>query len=402
MDITLLAVLVLSGSAAVGAYAIAGYPAILGLLGLTRRMRPFATPSDVDDWPTVTVSLPAYNEAHQIRDVLEHLVALDYPSDRIQILVISDCSSDGTDAIVAEFEERGVELIRLEERSGKTAAENAAIPHIRGRVVVNTDSSIRIPPGSIKPLVAPLTDPEVGVASGRDISVSRSAEAVNPGESRYVGYEMWVRNLETATFGIIGASGCLYAIRADLHEDPVPEALSRDFTAALRARAHGCRAVSVPEAICFVPRTGSLRREYRRKVRTMTRGMQTLLFNRTLLNPLAYPAFSWMLVSHKVARWLLPWFGFASVAALAGLSWSLPWARWLFASTAVGIGLGGVGWMLAGRMDLPRPLKLPAFLLASNIAAMHALLRVLAGKGDPIWEPTRREEDAGSAGVTAH
>jgi len=391
MDLYTAGLVVLVGSGAVAVYTLAGYPAVLGLLRLGRRPRHLPRPSDVDAWPTVTISLPVYNEAHQIRDTLEHLVSLDYPRDRLQILVISDCSSDGTDEIVETFQGKGVELVRLPERSGKTAAENAATPHIRGNVVVNTDASIRIPADSLKPLLAPFVDPTIGVASGRDISVSRTEEDVNPGESGYVGYEMWVRELETATFGIVGASGCFYAIRAGLHADPVPPSLSRDFTAALRAREHGYRAVSVPRAVCFVPRTGSLGREYRRKVRTMTRGMQTLLSKRFLLNPLRHPAFAWMLFSHKVARWLLPWFEAAALAALAVLSFTTTWAPWLLAPSAVLLGLGLAGWWLADRLELPRPLELPAYLLASNVAAMHALIRVLAGEGDPIWEPTRRE-----------
>src|SRR5437879_13251472 len=138
---------------------------------------------------------------------------------------------------------------------------------------------------------------------------------------------MGVRDLETGLRGgggggggIVGASGCLYAIRAGLHREFVPENLSRDFAAALIARRHGLRAVSVPEAVCFVPRGASLRQEYRRKVRTMARGLRTLWALRALLNPLRYGLFAWMLWSHKLCRWLVPWAALVALGAVGPLA----------------------------------------------------------------------------------
>src|SRR5688500_11853458 len=131
-------------------YAYGAYPLLLQ--ALSRLHRPRAQPADVaafGEWPTVSISLPVYNEALQLRDVIESLLALDYPADRRQILVISDCSNDGTDGIVAEYAHAGVELLRLPARRGKTAAEQAGAPLLRGEIVVNTDASIRIHPASL-------------------------------------------------------------------------------------------------------------------------------------------------------------------------------------------------------------------------------------------------------------
>jgi hypothetical protein len=233
-----------------------------------------------------------------------------------------------------------------------------------------------------------MMDPGVGVASGRDVSVGTLSDQANRGEAGYVGYEMAVRDLETRVSGIIGASGCFYAIRKDLHRVPVPGSLSRDFASALKAEEFGYRAVSVPAALCLVPRGQSLRKEYRRKVRTIARGMRTLWYKRKLMNPLRHPVFAWMLLSHKVARWSLPW---AAMAGLAFLAPSMPWARALLGAGAVVLALGAVGWSLAERRRLPKVLSAPAFLLAGNVAAAHAFLRVIGGGHDALWEPTRRE-----------
>ncbi len=372
------------------AYAYVGYPLVLWMLGRGRRATASA---DVpgDGWPLVSISIAVYNEEAQVRELIRSLLALDYPRDRLQILITSDGSTDGTDGIVAEYEGQGIELLRMTERGGKTKAENAASERLRGAIVVNTDASTRILPASLKPLIAAMGDPEVGCASGRDISHGSDAGNANRGESGYVGYEMTVRDLETAVSGIIGASGCFYAIRADLHRLPLPDTLSRDFAAALKAQEHGYRAVSVPSATCLVPRGQSLRKEYRRKVRTIARGMRTLWYKRRLANPLREGVFAWMLLSHKVVRWMIPWAGLTALVSLAVLAPAFDWARVLLAAGLVLLALAAAGWMLSERPRVPRILSVPAFLVAGNVAAAHALVRVLFGGTDAVWEPTRRE-----------
>ncbi len=386
---TTFATFVVWGALALALYTYAGYPALLWLVGRMRRTSlPDGHPSA---WPTVSITVPAYNEGPQMRDLLASLLALDYPRDRLQLLVVSDASSDGTDDIVREYADRGIELLRMPERGGKTRAENAASELLRGEIIVNTDASIRIEPDSLKRLVSVFADERIGLASGRDVSVAPGQRTANLSESGYVGYEMAIRDLETGAGGIIGASGCFYAIRADIHRIPLPDALSRDFASALRTHATGYRAVSVPDAVCLVPRTGSLRREYRRKVRTIMRGMETLWHERALLNPFRHPVFAFKLFSHKVCRWLLPWAALAAFLALGVLALGgATWALVLFLPGVVGLLVAWVGWVIEARGASRSLLTLPAFVLAANVAAAHALVRALWGHSDATWEPTRR------------
>ena len=369
-------------------YTYVGYPAILKVLSLWRR--PGTAGGPLSGWPRISIVLPVYNEAGVIAGTLERLLALDYPAELRQILVVSDASTDGTDEIVAGFADRRVELLRLPRRQGKTAAENAARRRLTGEIVINTDASVRIHPAAVKHLVAAFGDPSVGVASARDVSITNLEQQANAGEQAYVGYETWIRDVETAVYGIVGASGCLYAIRADLHMGRVPEDLSRDFAAALTAREHGRRAVSVPAALCFVPRGASLRQEYRRKVRTITRGLATLAHKRALLNPLRYGVFAWMLFSHKVCRWLVPAAGLLLLAALLALAVHSWWALGLLAALGALGALAAIAWMRPDGEPLPRLLALPAYVVAGNVAVLHAWLRLLAGRPAPVWEPTRR------------
>lgn len=380
------------GATVLFVYAYLAYPAALWVLGRFIKVAPVET-SEPDEWPSVSITVPVFNEEHQVAGLVENLLGLDYPPERRQILIVSDASSDRTDEIVRGYGDQGVELLRLEERGGKTRAENLALPCLRGEIIVNTDATIRFPPESLKRLVSAFSDPAVGLASGRDLSVPAAPDGgkeSNLGESGYVDYEMAIRDLETGISGIVGASGCYYGIRRRLHTTMVPESLSRDFAAALHTTEEGYRAISVPNAICWVPRTSSLRREYLRKVRTITRGMETLHFKRALLNPVRFGIPAWMLLSHKICRWALPWASILAVLGLLVLSFSHRWAAYLLVLFLFFLVLAGLAWVFADRKALPKLLSIPAFLVVGNVAAAHAFLRFLHGDRSPIWEPTRR------------
>ena len=375
----------------IGLYGYALYPAILWLLSRTvRGDSAAATSRDASDLPIVSIVVPAYNEEVQIRGAIEALLAQDYPADRRQILILSDASTDRTDEIVREYADRGVELLRMPVRGGKTAAENASCRLLRGEIVVNTDASIRLHPHAVRELVAHMVSPTVGVASGRDVSIALQEAAANMAEAKYVGYEMWVRGLETRCGGIIGASGSGYAIRTVLHKIPIRPDLSRDFSAALTARTHGFRAVSVDEALCYVPRTASIHSEFRRKIRTISRGMETLAHQRHLMNPFRYPLFAWKLLSHKVARWLMPATAPLGLLGLVLLAIDEVWARWLLSAVCLVLIVALVGYHLARSRRLPRPVSLVAFGVTANVAVIRAVVRYVLGHEDHIWEPTKR------------
>ncbi len=369
-------------------YAYLGYPALLWLL--SPRRPPVTQEPDPEEWPEVTIVLPVYNEARAVADTLESLLALDYPADRRNVLVVSDCSNDGTDDIVRRYAPRGVRLLRLEHRGGKTAAENAAGSMLLGTIAMNTDATIRILPHSLKALVRVFQDPTIGVASGRDVSVSRSETEGNRGESGYVDYEMWLRRLETRAGTIVGASGCCYAIRRNLFDMLFPVALSRDFASALIAAEHGFRAVSVDDAVCLVPRTGSLRAEYRRKVRTMARGLETLWYKRHMFLKSGQRQFAFQLASHKLIRWLVFLLAPGFPIGLALLGFAYPWAWWGLGAFLFGLVLAVPAFFWPGNRAAPRLLALFSYLLAAHAAGFVAWTKALRGELNPIWEPTRR------------
>ena len=389
------ALLLAASPVVVAAYAYFIYPLLLWVVS---RRSPSPRGAVGSDPPLVTIVVPAYNEDAQIRGAIEALIAQDYPAARRQILILSDGSTDRTDEIVTEYAARGVELLRMPVRAGKTAAENASIARIRGDIVVNSDASIRLHPSAVRRLVAQFADTSVGVASSRDVSIARESDYSNVTEAGYVGYEMWLRALETRAGGIVGASGSGYAIRADLHRIPVRHDLSRDFSAALTARLHGYKAVSVDDAMCYVPRTTSPRSEYRRKVRTISRGMDTLLFNRRLLGVREHGLFAWKLISHKLCRWLVPFLLIPCAVGLSLLAPSHAFAAILLATGVLVGGLAVIGVWWPASQPMPRVLSLLTFAVVANIAVINAAWRVFNGHDDHLWEPTRRVLVAPSLG----
>jgi len=369
-------------------YAYVVYPALLWLIS---RWHPWIPPrGEPEEWPLISIVLPVHNEERVIRATLDALLAIDYPQDRRQILVVSDASTDGTHRIVEEYRARGVVLVALPERRGKTAAENESARYAVGTIVINTDATTRILPSSVKPLVNVFRDGSVGVASGRDVSAGVDTAEANRAESGYVGYEMWVRDLETRAGSIVGASGCFMAIRRTLFDQLFPEALSRDFASPLLARRAGFRAVSVPNALAVVPRARSLRAEFRRKTRTMARGIETLWYLRSLMGVRKYGRFAWMLWSHKAARWHA---FLAAPLGLAGLVLLAPQfraAQYLLGLVAAALVLGVVAYVWPEDRRIPRILASIGYLVGAAGAAILAWGKALRGERNPIWEPTRR------------
>lgn len=384
-----IAVILITTAVAVPLYAYGVYPLLLRVIASARDHGDTGQPTI---WPSITFSIPAYNEEAQIADTLRAVLACDYPADLRQVIVGSDASTDRTDDVVRSFASQGVELARQQVRSGKTELERLIASRAHGEIIINMDASIRIPNGAVQALVRQFVDASVGVASGCDVSVSQVEQSSNNAEAGYVGYEMGIRQLETRVSGIVGASGCFYAIRRDLHALPLPASLSRDFASALHAREHGYRAVSVDSAVCYVPRTPSMNSEYRRKVRTIERGMHTLWYKRHLLDPTRYGTFAWMLLSHKAMRWLVPWTSVLGLLGIALLALQHSWA----ATVLVGVGLGCLvawgGWAAPASNPKFAPLRIVTYLAMSNLAVLHATLRLIRGEREAVWEPTRRHQ----------
>ena len=353
-----------------------GYPAWLRARAADHP--PLPKPSARAWWPSVTIVIVVRNAEASIRGLLNNLMALAYPGDARRILVVSDDSSDFTNAIVRSFEHRGVELLQTTRERGNARAVNAARRHVRSDIVVMMDPEARLTPSALVSLVAPFADPSVGVTYGHEQPAAgldgRSRE------SAYTRYESMLRDGESRIFGTVSARRSLYAMRGPLFHAPAPPWVSPDFMITLLAAEHGYRAVHVSEARCTLERPRSPRRDYARTTWAVGRDVLTLLRKPHLLNPRRYGEFSWMLMGHKVGRWLTPW---AILAGSAGIALLTAWYAWARVAAVTGLALAIIVGLLAlipSRGALSRIAALPGHVAATTMAMAHGTWKALRAR----------------------
>ena len=284
-------------------YAYLGYPLVLRLLALISPHRGSSkkTHPDAQHRPFVTMIVPLHNEESVIARKLENTLALDYPHDKLEILFVSDGSTDRTTEIIRSSLAPHLKLLELPERGGKAQALNHGLKHANGDVICFSDSSIMLNPDAVTTLMANFDDPAIGCASGEDFIQGGG------GEGLYGRYELALRRLESRVHSIVGASGSFYAQRRSLCGE-FPEGMAPDFLSVLNTVEQGYRAISDSDAKGSMTSLSSNQAEFQRKVRTILRGISTLFVKSRLLNPLRFGLFSVELISHKLMRWCVPFF----------------------------------------------------------------------------------------------
>jgi glycosyltransferase involved in cell wall biosynthesis len=373
-------VALLVASIAFVAYAYAGYPVLLGLLAILRERRWSRGPIE----PTVSLILAVHNEEQRIREKLENTLLQDYPRDRLEILVASDGSTDGTDAIVREFQGRGIRLVRTPGREGKEGAQKRAVDASTGEILAFSDAATILPPDAIRTIVMNFRDPEVGCVS----SVDRVLTDEPGGEGAYVRYEMLLRRLESRVGSVVGLSGSFFAARREVCE-PWRTDLPSDFNTLVNAVGHGRRGISDDESIAYYRPVADSTREYGRKVRTVLRGITVLMSHPALLNPFRHGLFSWQLLSHKLFRWLVP---YAVLLALASnIALAVSSRTWLVPLVLQGLFyLAAICGMSRRSIFRSAIFAIPAFFVEVQGSILQAWYYFLRGRRILAWSPSIR------------
>jgi cellulose synthase/poly-beta-1,6-N-acetylglucosamine synthase-like glycosyltransferase len=369
---------------ALGLYPYAGYPLCVALLKAFRS-RPVRAGRIT---PRVTVVIAAYNEAEHIEATVRNKLNQDYPRGLLEVLVVSDGSTDDTDRLLERLarEDSRITLFRQEPRAGKTAAINRTLERAQGEIVVFADANSMYRPDTIRKLVAPFADPEVGYASGRMLYVDPHGSLVGDGCTAYMRYENGLRALESAIGSVAGVDGGVDAVRRSLYRPMRPDQLP-DLVLPLTVIEQGYRVVYVPEAVLEETTLESTSAEYRMRLRVTLRALWALWDKRSLLNPLRFPLFAWQLASHKLLRYL----SFLPLAIAALLDWLLVTAAPVYGVLAVGQCAVGTLAVLA----IWGPEKLREFRLARysyyflllNLASAVAFWRFLSGERQVLWQP---------------
>jgi len=341
--------------------------------------------------PTATLLIPVYNGEKQIKDKLENCLSLFYPKNKLEIMVISDCSTDKTEDIVSSFKDKGVKLLRLEKRSGKTRALNMALRELQSEVVFFTDTSTFLSKDSLIKIAKNFKDTRVGCVSGEDRSISALQEKGESGEGVYVGMEMKLRRLESEICNLTGVSGCLYAIRREL-VDQIPNDLIDDFYLPLQVAKQGKRVISEPEGIAYVTRVANFKEEFKRRRRTALGGLEVFFSELSLLNPFKYGFFSLELLSHKLLRWLTPFLFLLLVLCNLFLLQHFIFKLTLLVEIfSIFIALVYLFFLankkLTGFFSM---IESVFYFYLVNLALLLAWTKFILGKREIIWEPSKR------------
>jgi glycosyltransferase involved in cell wall biosynthesis len=376
---------VFAAAAALVGYTYLAFP-VLVLLRARLRPRPHRSAPVT---PSVSIVIAARNEAASIAAKIENLRALDYPPDRLQVVIACDGCDDGTDAIARASGDDRVRVLSLQ-RVGKADALNAAVREATGDVLVFSDANSQYAPDAVRALVAPFADPEVGGVAGDQRYLAGGGEAaVAGGERKYWDLDRMLKTAESLGGNVISATGAIYAVRRELFV-PVPSGVTDDFATSTAVIAQGRRLVFAPDAVALEPvgRSGEI--EFERKVRVMTRGLNAVIARRELLDPRRHGFYSLQLVSHKVLRRLMavPLLALGlSATVLARRSAAF---RALAAVQGIVYALGMVGLVLGDRAPRrTRLFGLPAYFCLVNAASLRAVWNVARGREIDRWEPRR-------------
>jgi biofilm PGA synthesis N-glycosyltransferase PgaC len=359
-------------------YTLFGYPLLLGLVARWR-----TRPVRKAPWPaTVSVILPVYNGEPWMAAKLQSILALNYPAELVEILVVSDGSTDATASIVGGFTGRAKIVFLALPRGGKAAALNAALERATGEILFFTDVRQQLHPDSLANLVACFADPEVGVASG-ELVIREGAGLEEASVGLYWKYEKWIRKQLSRLDSVLGATGCIYAMRREL-ASPLPQGtLNDDMYLPLAAFFRGLRVILDDSALAYDYPT-MLAGEFRRKVRTLAGVYQIVRFYPALLGPRNR---MWIhFFSHKLARLVMPWAMIAAAVASFGLP--APWNVWAIGAEASACILALLDVWLPSGFPLKRltsPIRTFAVLMAASLCA----LAILFVPPRVLWKETR-------------
>ncbi|MDQ4120862.1 MAG: glycosyltransferase family 2 protein [Acidobacteriota bacterium] len=377
-------------SAAALVYAYAGYPLLVWIYSRLRPKPVFQ--NDIE--PTVSFVITAYNEEKDLARKLENTLTLDYPKEKLEIIVASDGSTDRTDEIVKEFAERGVRLLRVEGRKGKTVSQNQAVESATGEIVLFSDATTIYKSDVLRRTVRNFADKSVGCVAGKLIYVDPKDSSVGGGARSYWNYETFIKRSESLACSLIGVSGCLYAVRRANYVPMYAEACS-DFLIATKIREQNLRTVYEPEAIAVEETNNRTDKELKMRVRVIAQTFTDLWRHRPMLNPFRTGFYSVELFSHKVLRYAVPLFLLLLYFSNLVLAFYSPFFEFLLLFQLFFYVLAVAAWLFERAGISFKFLSLPLYFVLANAAVVIAFYKFLRGERIAAWQPIRDTETRG-------
>lgn len=368
-------------------YAYLGYPAVLWFISIffekNRRERS-------DNLPSVSLIISVYNEEEIIEEKIHNTLAIDYPSELFEIYVVSDGSTDRTDELVNKYRSKGILLQHYEGRIGKSACLNLAVPKCSGEIVVFSDANSMYDTHAIKELVRGFTSNDIGLVTGRTQYLVEQDDGVTDSTGLYTRLEVLTKYFESRIGSCIGADGAIFALRKALFT-PLASYDINDFVIPLTVIEKGYRVVLARQAFCTEKTAEGAKGEFNRQVRITGRTLRAIFNHRQLLNPLRFPMVSFELVSHKLIKFLTPFF----LGAILLASFFLMWDSMIFkALFLVQVLMYTFIWM-QHHFGISVPSRLLGWLssfVMVNVAYCVGWVKYFSGETFSTWEPERQQE----------
>lgn len=379
-------------------YTYIGYPLLISLIA---RFIPFHIEQSGAPDLSVTLLITAYNEETVIEKKIENSLELDYPRDKLQIIVAADGSSDRTPEIVRKFSDRGVELTFTSQRGGKMAAINRAIPYSSGEIIIFSDANNMYDQDTIRKLIGPFSDQTVGATTGAKLIIQDGTE-LSSTEGIYWKYESWIKTNETILGTCTSSVGEILAIRRELYIPPPNNIINDDYYIVTDLIKRGLRVIYVPQAQSFEYISANARDEMVRRSRMNTGKYQAIFMSYRLL-PFDRPVLLWQIISHKYFRAFLP-FGFLGVLVAnillvllhrdipsSFLRVSMPYAWVFLLMQSLFYLLAALGNYVKFSGLIGKLVYLPTYLVNSNLAILRGFHGFVTGKQTNIWDRVRRD-----------
>ena len=369
-------------------YVYAGYPLLVYLVSLISPKKIKRTAFE----PQVTILITAYNEEKAIRAKIENTLAVDYPKNKLEILVASDGSTDKTDEIVKEYASKGVKLFRQEGRVGKTYTQNKAVEQATGEIILFSDATTDYQPDVLREILPNFADETIGCAAGKLIYVDSTASNVGKGAKSYWNYETFLKESESKACSLIGASGCLYAVRKLAYKPMYAEACS-DFLICTVVYEQGLRSIYEPKAVCFEATNRQTDKEMKMRVRVISQTFTDLWRNRKMMNPFRSGFYAVELISHKVLRYAVPLFLLLIFAANAVLMRDSIFYEIIFLLQIAFYFLAFLGWLIEKTGAKIGVFAIPHYFVLTNLASVFGFYKFLRGERYATWEPIREKNE---------
>lgn len=365
-------------------YVYLGYPFLVWLAGF---FRPLKTKKSAIE-PSVTILITAYNEEKVLRQKIENTFALEYPKEKLEILVASDGSTDATDKIAREFADAGVKLFRQEGRKGKTYTQNKAVEQCAGEIIVFSDATTMYEKNILRELLPNFADETIGCAAGKLVYVDAAESDVGAGAKKYWNYETFLKERESLACSLIGASGCLYAVRKSAYQPMYAEACS-DFLICTILYRQNLRSVFEPKAVCTEETNRRTEKELQMRVRVISQTFSDLWINRDMLNPLKSGFFAVELLSHKLLRYAVPLF--LVLIFLSSILLAISSTVFLLISfLQIAFYGAAFGALLLEKAKIKAGiLSVPLYFVLANAASAIGFYKFLRGEKFTRWEPIR-------------